>query len=182
MNKLPKRKNLRLKDYDYSQPGYYFITICTKDKQKLLGDVSIAPTVGDGFHPIPPEPKLTPIGNEIIKTIDFIGNRNPNIIFDNYVIMPNHIHLIVVIHNEQLGDNSGPSGRGGTLPLPRIIGQLKSFTNKRYNEINKTKKLILWQRNYYERIIRNEEEYHKIYEYIENNPLKWIDDEYYIDG
>lgn len=175
MNKLPQRKDTRLKHYDYSQSGYYFITICTKDKQNLLSKIN----VGGGFHAAPPGPQLTPIGDEITETIDFMEKQYSGIDFKNYVIMPNHIHLIIAIHNDKPSTYGGPSGRDGTLPLHRIVGQLKSFTNKRYNEINKRENLILWQRNYYDHIIRNEEEYLKIYEYIETNPLKWIEDKYY---
>ena len=143
--------------------------------------------VGGGFHATP-RAELSLIGEEIVKTIDFIGNQNLNIIFDKYIIMPNHIHLLILIQNDQ------PGGRGlqgtpdlipaehskvGSPPLHRIIGQLKSFTNKKYNEINKTKNLILWQRSYYDRVIRNEQEYQDIWNYIDTNPIKWEEDEYY---
>lgn len=91
MDKIPGRKNIRLKDYDYSQAGYYFTTICTKDKQKTLSNI-----VGGGFHAAP-NVELTLIGEEIVKTIDFIENQNPNILFDKYVIMPNHVHAIIIL-------------------------------------------------------------------------------------
>ena len=86
--------------------------------------------------------------------------------------MPNHFHAIIILQG-------GPGGVG-TPPLPKIIGQLKSFTNRKYNEINKKKGLILWQRSYYDRIIRNEEEYKEIWSYIDTNPSKWEEDKYYI--
>ena len=76
-----------------------------------------------------------------MKSIKFIEKQNPNVLFDKYVVMPNHIHAIIVLKKDHLG-------RGGTLPLHRYIGQLKSFTNKRYNEINSTDGLVLWQENY----------------------------------
>ena len=152
MEKAPnRRKNIRLKDYDYSQAGYYFVTICTKDKGKLLSNI-----VGGGFHATP-KIQLTQIGENIASTISFIDNQYLDNIFDKYIIMPNHIHLLVVLHNEQICGHGNP-------PLHKIIGELKSYTNKKYNEISKTKHLILWQRNYYERIIRNESEYLKTYE------------------
>lgn len=167
MDRLPQRKDIRLKNYDYSQVGYYFVTICTNDKYKLLSNI-----VGGGFHATP-KTELTAIGNEIIKSIDFISSQNSDVKFDKYIIMPNHIHLIIVLHDSKSGGHGNP-------PLHKIIGQLKSYTNKRYNDINKTKELILWQRNYFEHIIRNQQEYDKIYEYIETNPLKWEEDKYYI--
>ena len=120
-----------------------------------------------------PITQLTTIGNEIVQCIEFISNQNPHVIFDKYIIMPNHIHLIIILDNSKLDG-------AGNIPLHKIIGQMKSYTNKRYNDINNTQRLILWQRNYYEHIVRNEEEYEKIYEYIETNPIKWKEDEYYI--
>ena len=125
-----------------------------------------------GQFPCRPNIELTLIGTEIEKTIDFINNQYLGAFIDKYIIMPNHIHLIIIMQG------SKPVGHGNP-PLHRIVGQLKSFVNKRYNEINETKDLILWQRNYYEHIIRNEKEYQEIWEYIETNPLKWAEDEYY---
>ena len=167
MAKLPQRKNIRLKNYDYSQSGYYFVTICTKNRTGLLSNI-----VGGGFHATP-RAEVTLIGNEIIKCMEFISNQDTNINFDKYIIMPNHIHLIIILQCSKKGER-------GNSPLHKIIGQLKSYTNKRYNDINKTKNKILWQRNYYEHIIRDEQDYKNIYDYIETNPLKWEEDEYYI--
>lgn len=172
MDKLSRRKVLRLKEYDYSQAGYYFVTICTHNRQKILSEVvdGSHDIVGGGFHATP-HTVLTPIGEEIIKTIEYMNNQYSGV-FYNYVTMPNHVHMLIVLHGNQ-------SGGYGNPPLQKIVGTFKSFTNRRYNELNKTKNLILWQRNYYEHIIRNEIEYQKIYEYIETNPIKWVDDEYY---
>ena len=85
------RKSIRFKDYDYSQAGYYFVTVCTKERRKLLSNI-----VGGGFYAAP-DIELTIIGKEIIKTIDFIDNQHPNVFFDKYIIMPNHIHLIIIL-------------------------------------------------------------------------------------
>ena len=116
------------------------------------------------------EPTL--IGKEIVSTIEFIGRQSENIVFDKYVIMPNHLHAIIALHRR--------SGGGGTPPLQKIIGQLKSFTTKKYNEINGIKGLILWQRSFYDHIIRNEKDYRRIWNYIDTNPAKWEEDRYYI--
>jgi putative transposase len=166
MTNLPKKKNIRLKNYDYSKAGYYFITICTSKRLNLLSNI-----VGCGLNTTPLT-ELKQIGTEIIRSIEFISNQYQNVSIDAYIIMPNHIHLIIVLQENKLDGQKTP-------PIHKIVGQLKSFTNKKYNEINKTKCLILWQRNYYEHIIRNEKEYESIYEYIETNPFKWEDDEYY---
>ena len=111
------------------------------------------------------------IGKEIARAIGFIENNNSNVLFNKYVIMPNHLHAIVILQ-ERGGD--------GTPPLHKIIGQLKSFTNKRYNELEGTNNLILWQRSFYDHIIRNEKEYLGIWSYIDTNPAKWEEDKYYI--
>ncbi len=164
---LISRKNIRLKDYDYTKAGYYFVTICTKDRKKILANI-----VGGGFHAAPLI-DLYPIGKEIIKSIEFIEKQNKNIYVDKYTIMPNHMHMIVVI------DNAEPGGHGNP-PLHKIVGTMKSFVNRRYNEIHNTNNLILWQRGYFERIIRNEEEYMKTWEYIDTNHYKWENDKYYL--
>ena len=127
--------------------------------------------VGVRFHPDPQENniydiKYTLIGKEIRKTIEFLNNKYRQIEFDEYIIMPNHVHMIIYI-----------TGKGGTLPLQKIVKELKTYTTKKYSEVIKKNKL--WQRNYYEHIIRNEKEYLEIKEYIINNPLKWEKDEYF---
>ncbi|MTI80236.1 MAG: transposase [Firmicutes bacterium] len=166
MDNLPQRKKIRLKGFDYSQAGYYFVTICTHNRRKLLSNI-----VGGGFHAAP-QAKLTLIGKEIVKTLEHI-NDYPNVKIDQYVIMPNHIHFIVILQSFR------PGGRGNP-PLHKVVGQLKSYTNKMYNEINRSKNLLLWQRNYYDRIIRDERELQDIREYIETNPLKWHEDKYFV--
>jgi REP element-mobilizing transposase RayT len=161
---LPKRKSPRLNDYDYSKNGYYFITICTQDKACILSKI----IVGDGFHAVPTL-ELTQIGVEIQNAIAFINQSNKNIEIEKYIIMPNHIHLIVVLFGEEAGGRGNP-------PLHSVIGQIKSYTNKRYNEIMNTTKQKMWQRSYHDHIIRGERDYLKIYNYIENNHLKWNED------
>lgn len=173
MTRFEGRKNIRLKDYDYSQGGYYFVTICTKDRCKFLSKIVTDDknAVEGGFHAAP-KIQLSLIGKEILKTIDFINNQYSNVSIDKHIIMPNHIHLIIVLQESKEGGHGNP-------PLHKIIAQLKSYTNKKFNDINKTKNLFLWQKNYFEHIIRNEQEYEEIWQYIETNPLKWEEDKYY---
>lgn len=164
---LPTRKSIRLKDYDYSKAGMYFVTICTKNKQHLLCEI-----VGVGFHADPlesPFVKLSLIGIEIEKSIKFINENYENVSIIHYVIMPNHIHMIIVLKK----------GGRGNPPLPDIVGQFKSFLTKRYNLLYKTQNILLWQRNYYEHIIRDEDDFLKICQYIDENPIKWQDDCYF---
>ena len=157
---LPKRKQTRLKGYDYSENGAYFVTICTHNRKCLLSNI----IVGEGFHALP-QNILTPIGNEIEKSIQYINDNYIGVKIDKYVIMPNHIHLIVIIDY---------SGGYRNPPLQNIIGQLKSYTTNKFGN-------ILWQRSYHDHIIRGEKDYQKIWEYIDTNPLKWELDCFYND-
>ena len=155
-----KRKNISLKEYDYSQNGGYFVTVCTQKRRNILSRIN----VGEGFHPLPVI-ELSEIGKEIENTINFINENYNNVFIDKYVIMPNHIHLIIFLGYENTGGHGNP-------PLQNVVGQLKSFTTKKYGK-------VFWQRSFYEHIVRNENEYKNIWEYIDTNPYKWSDDEYY---
>ena len=160
MNKLPKRKQIRVKDYDYSQNGYYFVTICTYKKQSLF-KTSI---VGNDPCVVPSdEPQ-----NKIIEKWLLKLKEKYDIKIDYYVIMPNHIHLILVINSER------HMGRS----LPEMMRWFKTMTTNEY--INLVKHNILkpfdkklWQKSYYEHIIRDEEDYINTAQYILDNPLKW---------
>ena len=154
---FPKRKSTRLKDYDYSRTGAYFITICTQGKKCILSRI-----VGEGFHALP-KIELTTIGKEIEKSICYINANYFGVAIDKYVIMPNHLHLIVVLDN---------TGGDGTPPLQNIIGQLKSYTTNKFGG-------CLWQRSYHDHIIRGKEDYNKIWEYIDTNVLRWEQDCFY---
>ena len=112
---LSKRKPTRLKNYDYSGNGAYFVTICTHNRKCISSDI-----VGEGLCTLPKN-TLTPIGKEIEKSIQYIDENYEGVTIDKYVIMPNHIHLIVILNN---------SGGHGNPPLQNIIGNMKSFTTK----------------------------------------------------
>ena len=156
---LPKQKPTRLKNYDYSGNGAYFVTICTHNRKCILSDI-----VGEGLCTLPKN-TLTPIGKEIEKSIQYIDENYESAIIDKYVIMPNHIHLIVILNNSE--------GHGNP-PLQNIIGNMKSFTTKKYGD-------ILWQRSFNGHIIRGKRDYKKIWEYIDTNPLRWEMDCFYND-
>ena len=158
MADLPKRKPARLKEYDYSVPGAYFVTVCTHNRKCLLSSI-----VGEGLCALPKN-TLTTIGQEIEKTIQFINESYTGVTIDKFVIMPNHIHLIVVL------DDSG--GRGSP-PLQNVIGQLKSYTTNKFGA-------RLWQRSFHDHIIRNEQDYLKIWNYIDTNAGKWEQDCFYV--
>ena len=157
---LKKRKDMRLQNFDYSSQGAYFITFCTKDKKKLLGHI-----VGEGLCALP-SIKLTQIGKKVDEGINYINNNYTGVAVDKYVIMPNHIHLIIRL--ETGGDRTPP------LRVCDIIGRFKSYTSYNYGE-------KLWQRSYYDHIIRGEMDYMEIWEYIDKNPHKWNEDELYLE-
>ena len=157
------RKSIRLKGYDYSSEGLYFITICTQNKEYLFGEIVNGEMILNGA------------GLMVEKIYKELSIYFKNINFEEYVIMPNHFHCMIEIINNQEG--------GKTPPLPEIIGYFKFQTTKKYNEtleIKNERFLPLWQRNYYENIIRNEKRHLQVIEYIENNPLKWKEDKYYL--
>ncbi len=174
---LPKRKLIRLKNYDYSRNGAYFITICTHNRECLFGEI----VVGEGF-PLPnfstvPNVRLNNNGQIINEYIGKISSKYTSIKIDKYVIMPNHIHLIILINN-----NNPQTGTGNPSPtIGNIIGWFKYQSTKNINELHGSVGLKLWQRSYHDHIIRNEKDYLKIWEYIDTNPQKWELDCYYID-
>ena len=154
MNELPKRKQIRLKDYDYSQNGYYFITICTKNRQPLFWD-----TVGADII----RPHLSEYGKIVNTAINAIPQHYPNMEIDEFVIMPDHIHLILQISNDE---RNGRIISAPTKTIMTVIGQMKRWVSK---EIG----FSVWQKSYFEHIIRDEKDYIAKAEYILNNPLKW---------
>ena len=126
MDKLPHRKNIRLKYYDYSQEGYYFITICTQEKQKLFGEIINRKLI------------LNDRGKMIKKWIYQLENKFPHILIDKYIIMPNHLHFIIIVvyPNDNIqkhrltvtGGHTGP-------PLPHIIQWFKTMTTNDYIKV-----------------------------------------------
>ncbi|MCL2773817.1 MAG: transposase [Oscillospiraceae bacterium] len=170
MEDLPNRKSIRLKDYDYSQDGTYFITICTHDRVNLYGDIIV------GADSISARMKLNHAGQMIQNIFDETINSYNTVISDIYVIMPNHFHCILSLSRADI--ESAPT-------VGDIIQSFKRNTTIKY--INGVKSGIypsfnkrIWQRNYYEHIIRDDEEYQTIWQYIDENPAKWDKDKYYI--
>ncbi len=170
------RQSMRLKNYDYASNGYYFVTICTYDKQQLFGEIRrgtacCALCILNEYGNI--------VNDEWIKS-GYIRNE---IELDEFVIMPNHIHGVIIIND--LGTaRRAPTGQFGLSvsgSLPTIIRAVKSASTKRINELRNFPGQKLWQRNYYEHVIRDEKDLNRIRKYIKDNPAKWEDDEYYKD-
>ena len=160
---LPSRKQIRLREYDYSQPGYYFVTICTAVRgQNIL--CAIDP-VGAAALGGPPRVALTPAGQAVRQLIGNIDRVYSHIAVDTFVIMPDHVHLILVLPSPEGGS---PRAATPTDSIPRVVNTLKGLAVKR------TGIRSLWQRGYYEHVIRNDHDLAETRQYIQNNPLNWI--------
>ncbi|MBE5813358.1 MAG: transposase [Clostridiales bacterium] len=151
------RKKNRLKYWNYGRNGAYFITICTEGKKKILSKI-----VGDGAFDVPKN-ILTDYGEIVDKYINSSNNIN-GISIDKYVIMPNHIHMIIIVENNETGTSRAPSPTNSLIA--HTISTFKRFVNI---EIGKN----IFQRSFHDHIIRNEADYKNIWAYIDNNPLKW---------
>ncbi len=172
------RKSIRLKGYDYSSEGLYFITICTQNKEYLFGEIVNGEMILNGA------------GLMVEKIYKELSIYFKNINFEEYVIMPNHFHCIIKIVDmvgvPLVGTQMSGNNRATTRVAPTIgdiIGAFKSLTTVEYIKMVKNNQLPsfdkqVWQRNYYENIIRNEKAYLKVMEYIKDNPLKWDEDRY----
>lgn len=147
--------------YDYSQSGYYFITICAHNRKNLFGEI-----VG-AIHESP-EMKLNNNGLIIEAVINQLSKRYDTIDVDKYVIMPNHIHFIIIINNERAIHESPLQQRKRSI-LSQVVGYLKMNTTKQIHLLYP--KMEVWQRSYHDHIIRNDEKYRQIWEYIDTNPL-----------
>jgi REP element-mobilizing transposase RayT len=165
-----QRHSIRLKDYDYSQAGAYFVTTCTYNRKCLLGEVINGEMVLSEFSEV--------VEREWLRAAEI----RPNVELDEFIIMPNHIHGIIVINESNVGATCRSPEGEGTSPLrkgPRsasigaIIAGFKSAVTRRINDLRGTPYTPVWQRNYYEHVIRNENDLDEIRGYIINNPLKW---------
>ena len=176
------RRSIRLKGYDYAQAGLYFITICCQNRMRRFGNIENGEMI------------LNDAGTMIIKWYNELENKFPDIKCDVMIVMPNHFHCIV----ENIGadlrvcpvNETNPISNGDVLgehigsPLHRVVQWFKTMTTNDY--IRGVKNLgwqpfdgKLWQRNYYEHIIRDEKSYNNISNYIINNPLNWREDKFY---
>ena len=182
MTKLPERKPTRLHNYDYSAPGAYFITVCTYNRNSIFSYIS-KPSVGEG-SPLPlkrapgtsailPAPRLSRCGKIVDSVINTISEKYKNVSVKRYVIMPNHIHLLLSIVDGGRGDPSP------TVSVDRIVGWLKYQATKEINAARQTPGERVFQRSFYDHIVRNRDDYDEILKYIAENPLRWKFDRFY---
>ncbi len=160
------RRSIRLKDYDYSQPGVYFVTLCSWNRECLFGEI------------VDEEMGLNEYGLVVQQEWIQTGTMRSNVTLDEFTIMPNHLHGILIIHDERKGTlQRAPTterfGKPVSNSIPTIVRLFKSSVTKQINQIRNHPGLPVWQRNYYERVVRNEKELFKIREYIQNNPMQW---------
>jgi REP element-mobilizing transposase RayT len=174
MDERPKRRrSIRLKGYDYSESGAYFVTICTRNRECLFGEILDGRMVLSEYGEIAREEWLH--SEQIRREIKL----------DEFVVMPNHIHGIIFFIGDSI--QVGATGRSPLQtsrphgPLKKSLGSFvagyKSLTTRRIIQLERGITISIWQRNYYEHVIRNEIDLEEIREYVENNPAKWSDDE-----
>jgi putative transposase len=213
------RRSIRLQGYDYSQAGWYFITVCVRERLHLFGEINNGEMI------------LNDMGRVVSDCWLDLPKHYKNVVLDEFVIMPNHFHGIVVftetvgvigsvdrvdtmvdgnvcaddfvgaIHESPLRETNVETKRETTqqpylshqfrsiqpmdikqrrnMGLPKLVGRFKMVSSKQINIIRNTPGVPVWQRNYYEHIIRNEPDLNRIREYIINNPLNWQKDDYY---
>lgn len=166
------RRSIRLKGHDYSQPGAYFVTVCTQDRACLFGEVT------DG------EMRLNPAGQLVERGWCAIPDHFPLARLDSFVVMPNHVHGIIVLSNVRATHASPPRDpappgrpRGPQRhSIGAIVGSFKSAVTKNINASRGTPGAPVWQRNYYEHVVRDEGSLNRIRQYILDNPAQWAMD------
>jgi REP element-mobilizing transposase RayT len=166
------RHSFRLPKYDYNQPGAYHVTICVNHKENRLG------WVNDG------EMILNELGRIAYQGWEWLVETFPMVGIDVFCVMPNHVHAMVRIKPIDRCTGGWQTAPTQTVlnakPLGRLVGAYKTHTTVEINKSLNMPGTGFWQRNYYERVIRDEREYSTVWEYIENNPLNWIHDENYM--
>ncbi|WP_295066934.1 transposase [Ruminococcus sp.] len=177
---IPQRKDIRLHNYDYSRNGAYFVTICTRNKMCIFWDNN------DKYKPIPPEngnlgvgtaigrPQddkkihLSKYGRYVKEALNLVNKKHSMVFVDKYVIMPNHIHVIFRVDKPL---DFELSGRPMAVPtISTVINQFKGYVSKKSG-------FHVWQGRFYDRVLRNDWEYRNAWQYIENNPENWENDE-----
>jgi Transposase and inactivated derivatives len=202
---LPERKRNRLADYDYSENGAYFVTICTQNRVCCLSEI-----IAEGTEATL---TLTRAGQIVDFYIREIPNKYPTVSVDHAVVMPNHVHLLIMIHRNGGTGNPSPTARAGiggtgnpsptacagiggtgnpsptaragidrtgdpSPTLGNVIGWFKYQTTKAINTGLKRQPCQFWQRSYYDHVIRDENDYLNRWNYIDGNPSRWAEDEY----
>jgi REP element-mobilizing transposase RayT len=183
VNQLPQRKPNRLKDYDYSQNGAYYITICTENRAEIFSNIAPVP-VRQGLCSCRLKLcscrlNLTEKGEIIANELLNLQNRYEELTIDKYVIMPDHIHVIFILQRRETYTQERQE-QSPCHTVMDIVCAYKSITTKVLNKADNIQGRKIWQTSFYDHIVRNEEDYIRIAKYIDNNPVKWQEDRFYI--
>ena len=173
-NKLTRRKSTRLKNFDYSSAGAYFVTICVRDRMQILSEIvridntatakTIDTAVGEGLAPPEITLKLKPCGEIVKEQLQLIEARFPSVTIEDYVIMPDHIHAVIFLHEKLGGASPSPT-------LDDVVCAFKSLTSRMCKQKFGIEKIF--QRSSVEHIVRNREDYETRRKYIYENPKRW---------
>ncbi|MBN1641952.1 MAG: transposase [Anaerolineae bacterium] len=171
---LHHRRSIRLREYDYARAGAYFVTICVRDHACVLG------RVGAGVM------ELSALGEIAAASWLWLEEHHPYVSLDAWVIMPNHLHGILVLdgapQTAALSDQDKPYATDVAAkhkPLGRLIGAFKTTSTAAINRLRNTPGTPFWQRNYYEHVVRDDADLARIRAYVATNPLRWVEDRYY---
>ncbi len=160
------RRSIRLQGYDYSRSGGYYITIVTQGREMLFGTIVNGRMI------------LNEYGGIVAEVWQWLQEQYPYVELGVWVVMPNHAHGIIIIHEDgRGGSRSAPTGMVKRKPLGSLIGAFKTVSTKKINILRNTEGGVIWQRNYYEHIIRNDDDYNRIHLYILDNPAAWDEDD-----
>ena len=163
----PNRKKMRLQGWDYSTEAAYFLTLCSKERKSIFSYI-VGRDILDA-----PEVCLSKYGVLVQNALQYLSENMYGIVVHNWVIMPNHVHILLSITNEgMLVKGASGMSRPTEAIIPRFVSSLKRFTNKNSG-------MDLWQTSYYDHIIRDDEDFLRRWRYIDNNPSAWLDDDYY---
>ena len=187
MKGLVERRNHRLKNFDYGSYNYYYVTICTKNKECLLSTITtvescttVAPPTDNIINPENILITPTDIGLKVIDCWNNIQKFNENVEVNNFVLMPNHLHGIIVIKNTDPSPENFEkkydfqiAERRGRRSLQGLIRDFKSVTTRHYKKMNKVCE-SLWQESFYDTVITSQQQYENICNYIQYNPLNWF--------
>ena len=152
----PMRKSPRISNFDYARDNYYFVTICTYDKRCIFGSIN----------------SISRYGKIAAESIRNLSGRYSGVKIDKFVVMPNHVHIIIIIGcNNKFEQN--PS-------LEQVVGLYKSGVSREIHKLNSD--ISVWQRSFHDHVIRNQADYERIWSYIDTNPIRWEKDCFYTEG
>ncbi|MBI5876936.1 MAG: transposase [Chloroflexi bacterium] len=158
------RRSIRAQGYDYTQAGGYFVTICTHNRASLFG------AIVDGVM------RPNAAGTVAADSWAWLATQYPYVMLDEWIIMPNHLHAIIVLDDVMPGGSrAAPTASSPVIrkPLGQLVGAFKTVSAKQINGQRNTPGAPVWQRNYYEHIIRNDKELNAIRRYVADNPAQW---------